>query len=182
MTSEAASKDTLAGQLMLVSAVLFSIAFATILLALMFERYGGYAPCPLCLQERYAYYFAVPATVIAFFTARAESFTLDAHPARADRPCLPHQCRRRRLSFRRRVEMVAGPDLVLGRHRGRMGRGRSQPRARARQGGELQRSDVALRRPLLRRMECGDVGDPRRSRRLRRAASAVNSPVGRGLG
>jgi disulfide bond formation protein DsbB len=74
--SEAAKADTLAGQLMLTSAVLFSIAFATILLALMFERYGGYAPCPLCLQERYAYYFAVPATVIAFFTARAESFTV----------------------------------------------------------------------------------------------------------
>jgi disulfide bond formation protein DsbB len=74
--SEAARADTLAGQLMLIGAILFSIAFATILLALMFERYGGYAPCPLCLQERYAYYFAVPATVIAFFTARAESFTL----------------------------------------------------------------------------------------------------------
>jgi len=75
MTSEAAVSDKLAGQLMLVSAVLFSIAFATILLALMFERYGGYAPCPLCLQERYAYYFAVPATVVAFFAARAEAFT-----------------------------------------------------------------------------------------------------------
>jgi disulfide bond formation protein DsbB len=53
-----------------------SVAFATILLALMFERYGGYAPCPLCLQERYAYYFAVPATVVAFFAARAEAFTV----------------------------------------------------------------------------------------------------------
>jgi disulfide bond formation protein DsbB len=60
---------------MLISAVLFSIAFATILLAHIFERLG-YAPCPLCLQERYAYYFGVPATVIAFFAARAESFTL----------------------------------------------------------------------------------------------------------
>ncbi len=47
-------------------------------------------------------------------------------------------------------------------------RGRPQPRARARQGGELQRSDVALPRPLLRRMERGGIGDPRRSRRLRR--------------
>ena len=51
------------------------IAFATILLAHIFERFG-YAPCPLCLQERYAYYFGVPALIIAFFAARAESFTL----------------------------------------------------------------------------------------------------------
>jgi len=60
---------------MLVSAIAFSIAFVTILLAHIFERFG-YAPCPLCLQERYAYYFGVPALVVAFFTARAESFTV----------------------------------------------------------------------------------------------------------
>jgi disulfide bond formation protein DsbB len=75
MPSKAASSDKLAGQLMLVSAIAFSIAFATILLAHIFERFG-YAPCPLCLQERYAYYFGVPALVVAFFTARAESFTV----------------------------------------------------------------------------------------------------------
>jgi disulfide bond formation protein DsbB len=75
MRSDSASSDTLAGKLMLVSAIAFSIAFATILLAHIFERFG-YAPCPLCLQERYAYYFAVPALVAAFFAARAESFTL----------------------------------------------------------------------------------------------------------
>ena len=60
---------------MLVSAIAFAIAFATILLAHVFERLG-YAPCPICLQERYAYYFAVPATIVAFFAARAESFAL----------------------------------------------------------------------------------------------------------
>ena len=75
MRSDAASADKLAGQLMLVSAVAFSIALATITLAHVFERFG-YAPCPLCLQERYAYYFGVPALVVAFFAARAESFTL----------------------------------------------------------------------------------------------------------
>jgi disulfide bond formation protein DsbB len=75
MPSKAASADKLAGQLMLVSAIAFSIAFVTILLAHIFERFG-YAPCPLCLQERYAYYFGVPALVVAFFTARAESFTV----------------------------------------------------------------------------------------------------------
>jgi disulfide bond formation protein DsbB len=75
MPSSAASSDKFAGQLMLVSAIAFAIAFATILLAHIFENLG-YAPCPLCLQERYAYYFGVPALVAAFFAARAESFTL----------------------------------------------------------------------------------------------------------
>lgn len=75
MRSDAASADKLAGQLMLASAIAFSIAFATIVLAHIFERFG-YAPCPLCLQERYAYYFGVPALIAAFFAARAESFTL----------------------------------------------------------------------------------------------------------
>jgi disulfide bond formation protein DsbB len=68
--------DTLAGKLMLVAAIVFSIAFAAILTAHAFERFGGYLPCHLCLQERYAYYFAVPASVVAFFTARTESFSL----------------------------------------------------------------------------------------------------------
>jgi len=72
--SDVVSSDKFAGELMLVAAVLFSIAFATILTAHIFERYGGYLPCHLCLQERYAYYFAVPASGVAFFTARAESF------------------------------------------------------------------------------------------------------------
>jgi disulfide bond formation protein DsbB len=70
----AIDRDTLAGQLMAVSAVLFGAALLTILTAHAFEQFGGYAPCPLCLQERYAYYFAVPAAVVAFFAARGEYF------------------------------------------------------------------------------------------------------------
>jgi len=58
---------------MAASAVVLVIAAATILGALAFEHLGGYAPCPLCLQQRYAYYFAVPASAIAFFAARAEA-------------------------------------------------------------------------------------------------------------
>jgi disulfide bond formation protein DsbB len=52
------------------SVVVFLIAAATILAALAFEHFGGYVPCPLCLQQRYAYYFAVPASAIAFFLAQ----------------------------------------------------------------------------------------------------------------
>ena len=44
--------------------VLFA-AVAAILAALGFQYIGGYAPCPLCLQQRYAYYAGVPALFIA---------------------------------------------------------------------------------------------------------------------
>jgi disulfide bond formation protein DsbB len=35
-------------------------ALAGILIALAFEYIGGMAPCPLCLQQRYAYYAGIP--------------------------------------------------------------------------------------------------------------------------
>ncbi len=39
--------------------VVFVLSLATLLAALGFEHLGGYAPCPLCLQQRYAYYAAL---------------------------------------------------------------------------------------------------------------------------
>jgi disulfide bond formation protein DsbB len=56
-----------------VSALVFVIATATILAALAFEHVGGYAPCPLCLQQRYAYYFAVPASAASVLLARGHA-------------------------------------------------------------------------------------------------------------
>ena len=44
--------------------VLFG-AVATILVALAFEHIAGYAPCPLCLQQRYAYNAAIPLLFLA---------------------------------------------------------------------------------------------------------------------
>ena len=41
------------------AAVLFA-ATAVILAALGFEHIGGYKPCPLCLQQRWAYYAGLP--------------------------------------------------------------------------------------------------------------------------
>lgn len=41
------------------------LAAAVILAALGFEHLGGYAPCPLCLMQRYAYYAAIPLLFIA---------------------------------------------------------------------------------------------------------------------
>ena len=55
------------------SAVVFAVALATILAALAFEHLGGYVPCPLCLQQRYAYYFAVPAAALAFYLAHGHT-------------------------------------------------------------------------------------------------------------
>jgi disulfide bond formation protein DsbB len=39
-------------------------AVAVILTALAFEFIGGYKPCPLCLQQRWAYYLAIPGLFI----------------------------------------------------------------------------------------------------------------------
>lgn len=41
------------------------LAAAVILTALGFEYIGGYRPCPLCLQQRWAYYAGVPLTFLA---------------------------------------------------------------------------------------------------------------------
>jgi disulfide bond formation protein DsbB len=41
------------------------VAVAVILTALAFEYLGGYSPCPLCLQQRYSYYAAIPALLLA---------------------------------------------------------------------------------------------------------------------
>ena len=69
---------------MLVSAIAFSIALATITLAHVFERFG-YAPCPLCLQERYAYYFGGAGDGRGVFRRARRVLHAHAHPARAGR-------------------------------------------------------------------------------------------------
>ena len=48
-------------------------ALGAIVTALAFEHIGGYAPCPLCLQQRIAYYVAIPAGLVAFLLARGEA-------------------------------------------------------------------------------------------------------------
>jgi disulfide bond formation protein DsbB len=40
------------------------VAVAVIVTALGFEHIGGYDPCPLCLQQRYAYYAGIPALLV----------------------------------------------------------------------------------------------------------------------
>jgi disulfide bond formation protein DsbB len=46
-------------------ALVLLAATAVILAALAFEHLGGLAPCPLCLEQRYAYYASIPALFVA---------------------------------------------------------------------------------------------------------------------
>jgi disulfide bond formation protein DsbB len=46
-------------------ALVLAGAIVVILAALAFEHIGGYMPCPMCLQQRYSYYLAIPAVVVA---------------------------------------------------------------------------------------------------------------------
>ncbi len=40
------------------------LALAALLTALAYEHIGGIQPCPLCLQQRWAYYVGIPATFL----------------------------------------------------------------------------------------------------------------------
>jgi disulfide bond formation protein DsbB len=52
------------------------VALAVILAALGFEHIGGHLPCPLCLQQRYAYYAGVPLLFLALVLLSAEQHRL----------------------------------------------------------------------------------------------------------
>lgn len=53
-------------------AALLLFALAVILTALGFEYIGGYTPCPLCLQQRYAYYAGIPLLFAALVTQASD--------------------------------------------------------------------------------------------------------------
>src|SRR5262245_25575721 len=53
-----------------IAGLVLLIAAAVILAALGFEHIGGYTPCPLCLQQRYAYYLGIPALAAALVLLR----------------------------------------------------------------------------------------------------------------
>lgn len=46
------------------------IATATIAAAWAFELFGGYAPCPLCLQQRWPYYATIPLALFLIWWSR----------------------------------------------------------------------------------------------------------------
>lgn len=62
----------LAGQPQTVRALqaMLLASLAIIAVALGFEYIGKYRPCPLCLMQRYAYYFAIAAGALGLIAAR----------------------------------------------------------------------------------------------------------------
>ena len=64
------SGGVLSNRTLVFAALVFVGGLTVILAALAFEHIGGYIPCALCLQERYAYYAAVPAALLAMLLAR----------------------------------------------------------------------------------------------------------------
>lgn len=68
--------DPLAAPAYRTGAALLLFALAIILVALGFEYIGGYAPCPLCLQQRYAYYAGIPLLFLALVALAADKAAL----------------------------------------------------------------------------------------------------------
>lgn len=54
------------------AALVLAGAAATIVGALVFERGFGLLPCPLCLQQRYPYYVAMPILALALVAGRRD--------------------------------------------------------------------------------------------------------------
>lgn len=48
-----------------VGSLMLFLAIGAIVTALGFEHLGGYQPCPLCLQQRWAYYAGIPLLFVA---------------------------------------------------------------------------------------------------------------------
>jgi disulfide bond formation protein DsbB len=49
------------------------IATATIAAAWAFQIFGGYAPCPLCLQQRWPYYIVIPLALLLLWQGNASA-------------------------------------------------------------------------------------------------------------
>jgi disulfide bond formation protein DsbB len=58
--------------------VTLAVALAAILGALAIEHIGGYAPCPLCLEQRTAYYVGIPLLFLALVLVSADRGRLAA--------------------------------------------------------------------------------------------------------
>ena len=61
-----------------VGALVLLAAVIVIVTALGFEYLGGYAACPLCLEQRYAYYVAIPLLLLALVLLSADHISVAA--------------------------------------------------------------------------------------------------------
>ena len=134
------------------------IAAATLAGAWFFQLVLDIRPCPLCLEQRYAYYLAVPLGLGGRVRRRPRGAAAGA----AGRVCgasarRARQCLARRLSRRRRMAILAGPDRLLRSGRRSRQRRHAAGAARHRKGDPLRRGAVALPRPLARRLQRADL-------------------------
>src|SRR5262249_23366155 len=125
-----------------------AVGAATILGALILQYGLGLQPCPLCLEQRYAYYFAIPLALMVLVgdqvgASRKVLFAaLRATPRDGGGDAVEHQPRR--LSLRHRMEMVGGPAGMHGRARRSRLNGRAPQQARVDQPGALRRGRLAF--------------------------------------
>ncbi len=142
-----------------------AIAAATLAGAWFFQLVLDIRPCPLCLEQRYAYYLVVPlGALIALAAAQGCAARRAGCGPRHSRARDARQCRARHLSLRRRMGFLAGADRM---HRpGRKSRQRRQPAgaSRHRQGGALRRGAVAFSRPVAGRLQRADLARDGRDR------------------
>lgn len=60
-------------KLSLTALIVLAVSIATLAGAWTFQLFGGLAPCPMCLQQRWAYYAAVPLCLLVLMTRRSSS-------------------------------------------------------------------------------------------------------------
>ena len=156
-----------------------AIAAATLAGAWFFQLVLDIRPCPLCLEQRYAYYLVVPlGALTALAAAQGCAARRAACRSRHSRARGARQCRARHLSRRRRMGFLEGADRL---HRpDRKSRQRRQPAgaARHRQGGPLRRSAVALSRPVAGRLQRADLAADGRDRGMGHRQAATASDPG----
>jgi disulfide bond formation protein DsbB len=71
-TTTASTIDTICAWPVATSAAAIAAVGAAAILGAWFFQYGlGLKPCPLCLEQRYAYYFAIPLAVMVVLGDRA---------------------------------------------------------------------------------------------------------------
>ncbi len=153
------------GPALTASVLVTLIAAATIAGAWFFQLVLEILPCPLCLEQRYAYYLAIPVGVLTALAARSG----------APRPLLLAGLAILALAtlanaglgtYHSGVEWgfwkgptdCSGPVINLGNAADLLSQ------ARYRQGGALRRGAVAFPRPLARRLQRADLAADGRDR------------------
>ena len=145
------------------AAIAIAVVGAVTILGAWYFQYGlGLKPCPLCLEQRYAYYFAIPlAVMVALGDQVGASRKVLIAALVAIALGMLWNAGLGVYPFRRRVEVVAGPAGVLGRARRPRLRRRPPGEAPVDHRGALRRGRVAVSRALARGLQRADLARAR---------------------